>query len=78
MGTAIVANAGAALPLDVPGLRTACAAVWALSFAMLLALLTARAAHWARHRDRARAHLMDPAMAPFYGCLSMARSAAGR
>lgn len=77
MGTAIVANAGAALPVDVPGLRTACTAVWALSLAMLLALLTARALHWAHHRDQARAHLLDPAVAPFYGCLSMALLAVG-
>ncbi|MFI0987432.1 TDT family transporter [Streptomyces exfoliatus] len=77
MGTAVVANAGAGLPLDVPGLRTLCAAVWALSLAMLIALVAARAAHWLHHRDQARAHLMDPAMAPFYGCLSMALLAVG-
>jgi C4-dicarboxylate transporter/malic acid transport protein len=61
----------------VPGLRTVCTAVWALSLAMLLTLLAARAAHWSRHRDQARAHLLDPAMAPFYGCLSMALLAVG-
>ncbi|MFF0435893.1 TDT family transporter [Streptomyces sp. NPDC004327] len=77
MGTAIVANAGAALPYDLPGLRTACTAVWALSLLMLVALLAARAAHWAHHRDQARAHLLDPAMAPFYGCLAMALLAVG-
>ncbi|MEU9863412.1 TDT family transporter [Streptomyces sp. NPDC047971] len=77
MGTAIVANAGAALPVDVPGLRTACAAVWALSLAMLLVLLVARATHWIHHRDQAREHLLDPAVAPFYGCLSMALLAVG-
>ncbi|MER7517593.1 TDT family transporter [Streptomyces sp. NPDC126499] len=77
MGTAIVANAGATLPVDVPGLRTVCTAVWALSLAMLLTLLTARALHWTHHRDQARAHLLDPAMAPFYGCLAMALLAVG-
>ncbi|WP_329122607.1 TDT family transporter [Streptomyces sp. NBC_01353] len=77
MGTAIVANAGATLPVHVPGLRTACTAVWALSFAMLLALVAARSAHWIHHRDQARKHLMDPAVAPFYGCLSMALLAVG-
>ncbi|MFF2367276.1 TDT family transporter [Streptomyces sp. NPDC058122] len=77
MGTAIVATAGAGLPGDLPGLRTACAAVWALSLALLLSLLTARALHWTYHRDQARAHLLDPAMAPFYGCLSMALLAVG-
>ncbi|MGV9689812.1 TDT family transporter [Streptomyces sp. NPDC003444] len=77
MGTAIVATAGAGLPMRVPGLRTVCAAVWALSLAMLLVLLAARALHWIHHRDQARAHLMDPAVAPFYGCLSMALLAVG-
>ncbi|MFH8290577.1 TDT family transporter [Streptomyces sp. NPDC018059] len=77
MGTAVVANAGATLPYHVTGLRTACTAVWALSFLMLAVLLTARAAHWIHHRDQARAHLLDPAVAPFYGCLSMALLAVG-
>ncbi|MGY6020928.1 TDT family transporter [Streptomyces spinosirectus] len=77
MGTAIVGTAGAAFPLHVPGLRTACTAVWALSLGLLLALLAARALHWTYHRDQARAHLLDPAAAPFYGCLSMALLAVG-
>ncbi|MFJ8587046.1 TDT family transporter [Streptomyces sp. NPDC093595] len=77
MGTAIVGNAGATLPLRVPGLRAACTAVWALSLLMLVALLAARALHWARHRDQARAHLLDPAVAPFYGCLAMALVSVG-
>ncbi|MER6162435.1 TDT family transporter [Streptomyces sp. NPDC001868] len=77
MGTAIVATAGAGLPLDVPGLRTVCTAVWALALLALVAVLGARVLHWAHHRDQARAHLLDPAVAPFYGCLSMALSAVG-
>ncbi|GHH19030.1 C4-dicarboxylate ABC transporter [Streptomyces lanatus] len=72
-----MATAGAGLPLHLPGLRTVCAAVWALSLALLVTLLGARAAHWSHHRDQARAHLLDPAMAPFYGCLSMALLAVG-
>ncbi|WP_167531874.1 TDT family transporter [Streptomyces capillispiralis] len=77
MGTAVVAAAGAVLPVPVPGLRTALAAVWALSLVLLVALLAARALHWAHHRDQARAHLLDPAVAPFYGCPSMALLAVG-
>ncbi|MFJ9012076.1 TDT family transporter [Streptomyces canus] len=77
MGTAIVATAGIALPVHLPGLRTICAAVWILSLALLLTLLCARALHWRHHRDQARAHLLDPAMAPFYGCLAMALPAVG-
>lgn len=77
MGTAAVATAGAGLPVHVPGLRTACTAVWTLSLVLLLTLLTARALHWTHHRDQARAHLLDPATAPFYGCLAMALLAVG-
>jgi C4-dicarboxylate transporter/malic acid transport protein len=77
MGTAIVANAGAALPFTAPGLRGAYEAVWALSAVLLLTLLTARAVHWRRHADQARRHLLDPAVAPFYGCLAMALLAVG-
>ncbi|MFF4057938.1 TDT family transporter [Streptomyces sp. NPDC001668] len=77
MGTAIVATAGVALPVRLPGLRTTCAAVWLLSLALLLALLCARALHWRHHADQARAHLLDPATAPFYGCLAMALLAVG-
>ncbi|MGY0487633.1 TDT family transporter [Streptomyces sp. WG-D5] len=77
MGTAIIANAGATLPVRLPGLRTACTVLWALSFVLLLALLGARALHWTHHRDRAREQLLDPTAAPFYGCLSMALLAVG-
>ncbi|MFF1461320.1 TDT family transporter [Streptomyces sp. NPDC058330] len=77
MGTAVVATAGAALPVRVPGLRGACVAVWALASVLLVVVLAARAGHWALHRDQARAHLRDAAVAPFYGCLSMALLAVG-
>ncbi|MET7887504.1 TDT family transporter [Streptomyces avermitilis] len=89
MGTAIVATAGAGLPSrpaaglpgDLPGLRTACTAFWALSLIMLVTLLGARTLHWIHHRDQARAHLLDPTTgpttAPFYGCLAMALLAVG-
>ncbi|WP_328971209.1 TDT family transporter [Streptomyces sp. NBC_00239] len=77
MGTAIIANAGATLPFQFTGLRVACQIVWALSALALAVLLTARAGHWLHHRDQARAHLLDPAVAPFYGCLAMALLAVG-
>ncbi|MGF1241867.1 TDT family transporter [Streptomyces sp. 2-6] len=77
MGTAAVGSAGGALPVHVPGLRTVCTAVWCLSLALLAVLLAARALHWVHHRDQARAHLLDPAAAPFYGCLAMALLAVG-
>ncbi|MEV6687091.1 TDT family transporter [Streptomyces sp. NPDC051130] len=77
MGTAIVANAGATLPYQLPGQRVACQLVWALSAVALAVLLAARAGHWLHHRDQARSHLLDPAVAPFYGCLAMALLAVG-
>ncbi|MGW0873204.1 TDT family transporter [Streptomyces sp. NPDC002740] len=77
MGTAILATAGAALPVRPPGLRPLLAACWVLSLVLLTALLGARALHWRHHRDQARAHLLDPATAPFYGCLAMALLAVG-
>ncbi|WP_256104626.1 C4-dicarboxylate ABC transporter, partial [Streptomyces sp. ODS05-4] len=77
MGTAMVAGAGAALRLPAPGLPHALAAVWALSALMLAAVLTARARHWIRHRDRALAQVRDPAVAPFHGCAAMALLAVG-
>ncbi|MFF1281129.1 TDT family transporter [Streptomyces sp. NPDC058299] len=77
MGTAIVGSAGVALPGPAHGPHGVFAAVWALSLLLLVALLAARALHWSRHRDQARAHLLDPATAPFYGCLAMALLAVG-
>jgi tellurite resistance protein TehA-like permease len=77
MGTAVVATAGTALSPHVPGLRGTLAGVWALSLVLLVTVLCARAVHWAHHRDPARAHLLDPATAPFYGCLAMALLAVG-
>ncbi|GGJ01391.1 TDT family transporter [Streptomyces brasiliensis] len=77
MGTAIVGSAGAALPAGLRVPLPVCAAVWTLAFGMLVVLSCARGLHWVRHRDQALAHLLDPAMAPFYGCLSMALLAVG-
>ncbi|GHB06481.1 C4-dicarboxylate ABC transporter [Streptomyces clavifer] len=77
MSTAIVATAGATLPVRLPGLRAACVAVWALSAVLLAVVLVARAGHWYLHRDQAGAHLLDPAVAPFHGCPPMALLAVG-
>ncbi|WP_199548767.1 TDT family transporter [Streptomyces sp. N35] len=75
MGTSIVATAGATLPHPVA--RPVTVAVWAVAALALAVLVTARALHWVHHRDQARAHLLDPNVAPFYGCLSMALLAVG-
>ncbi|MFC0598144.1 TDT family transporter [Streptomyces palmae] len=76
MGTAIVASAGAALP-QLDWARPVFPAVWALSAVALGVLLVARGTHWVCHRDRAREQLLDPAVAPFYGCMAMALLAVG-
>ncbi|AUG78448.1 C4-dicarboxylate ABC transporter [Kitasatospora sp. MMS16-BH015] len=78
MGTAITANGAAALPLHLPGLIGFAQLVWALSLAMLLTLVAGRAVHFLRHRESARAMLLDnPATAVFYGCPPMALLAVG-
>ncbi|MFF0743624.1 TDT family transporter [Streptomyces sp. NPDC004111] len=77
MGTAILATAGNALPFRSPVLRPALTVAWALAAVALVVLLVARAGHWRGHRDQARAHLRDPAVAPFYGCFAMAVLAVG-
>ncbi|MCZ7461331.1 C4-dicarboxylate ABC transporter [Streptomyces sp. WMMC940] len=77
MGTAAVAIAGASLPAGPAGTPDVLGAVWVLSALALATVLLARAAHWARHRDQARADLLDPAVAPFQGCTAMALLAVG-
>jgi C4-dicarboxylate transporter/malic acid transport protein len=77
MGTGIVANAAAVLPLRVPGLRVFATAVWALAAAALIALTAATAVHWARFPERARGHAANPVMAQFYGAPAMALMTVG-
>ena len=72
MGTGIVANAGAVLPVRVPGLRVFATALWALAAAALIALTAAWAVHWIRYPDRARGHAANPVMAQFWGAPPMA------
>jgi C4-dicarboxylate transporter/malic acid transport protein len=72
MGTGIVANAAALLPVDSPALKDAAVVPWALAAVLLVALVGGTAVHWVRYPERARAHLSNPAMAPFYGCPPMA------
>jgi C4-dicarboxylate transporter/malic acid transport protein len=72
MGTGIVANAAALLPVHVPGLRGFAVGVWVFAAVMLALLIVATAIHWLRYPERARRHHHDPAMAPFYGAPPMA------
>lgn len=77
MGTGIVANAAATLPVQFPGLRVAATVVWALAAALLVALTSAWAVHWTCYRDRARAHADHPVMAHFWGAPAMALMTVG-
>ncbi|MDH2904470.1 MAG: TDT family transporter, partial [Actinomycetota bacterium] len=72
MGTGIVANAGALLPFDVPGLKFFAQAVWVAAAALLAALIAATAVHWLRSPQVARAHGHDVQMSHFYGAPPMA------
>ncbi|WP_316522413.1 TDT family transporter [Kitasatospora brasiliensis] len=78
MGTAILANGAAALPVRLPGSTVLGEVMWALGLAALLVLAGARLVHLTRHREAARAQLLDdPATAVFYGCPPMALLAVG-
>jgi C4-dicarboxylate transporter/malic acid transport protein len=72
MGTGIVANAAATLPLQAPALRGLALAVWVLASTLLLALTVAFATHWVRYREMARDYAHDPVMSQFYGAPAMA------
>jgi C4-dicarboxylate transporter/malic acid transport protein len=72
MGTGIVANAAATLPLVAPRLRGAATDIWMLAAVLLVGLVGVTAAHWARHRNTAGSHHLNPVMAHFYGAPPMA------
>ncbi|MER8099466.1 TDT family transporter [Kitasatospora sp. NPDC094016] len=78
MGTAILGNGAAVLPLRPPGLIGFGEVMWALGLAALLVLGAARLVHLTRHREAARTQLLDnPATAVFYGCPPMALLSVG-
>jgi C4-dicarboxylate transporter/malic acid transport protein len=72
MGTGIVANAAALLPVHAVGLRDCAVGVWVLAATMLGVLVLATAAQWLHYPAHAHRHHHDPAMAPFYGAPPMA------
>ena len=72
MGTGIVANAGATLPVNVPGLQIFTRAVWVVAAVMLAWLVAVIGGHWIRHPTVARRHARNPQMAHFYGAAPMA------
>ncbi|ANP74791.1 C4-dicarboxylate ABC transporter [Agreia sp. Leaf244] len=72
MGTGIVANAAATLPLQFAGLRAAATVVWVIASVLLVALTAATVMHWVTNRETARTHHLNPVMAHFYGAPAMA------
>ena len=77
MGTGILANAAATLPVQVPALLVAARGVWVLAALLLVVVTAATAVHWVRHPAAARAHLADPVMSHFYGAPAMALMTVG-
>jgi tellurite resistance protein TehA-like permease len=68
MGTGIVATAAAALPVHVPGLRTAATVVWAVAATVLVVLIGS---------VRRPGHFGDPVLAHFWGAPPMALMTVG-
>ena len=77
MGTGIVANAAATLPVQVPGLLALARTVWVLDVVLLVVITTATLIHWTQHPRAARGHLDDPSMSQFYGAPAMALMTVG-
>jgi C4-dicarboxylate transporter/malic acid transport protein len=72
MGTGILATAAALLPFDWPLAKDLAMVPWGLSVVLLLVIGAATVVHWVRHPSESRAHIADPTMAPFFGCVPMA------
>ncbi len=72
MGTGIVANAGATLPVTVPGMHIFTRAVWVAAAVLLAGLVVVVGGHWLRNPTVARSHARNPQMAHFYGAAPMA------
>ncbi len=72
MGTGIVANAAATLPLQLRVLHVGATVVWALAAAWLLLLTAMTIGHWIRYPHLARGYVGHPVMAHFFGAPPMA------
>lgn len=77
MGTGIVANAAATLPVHSVELRTFATVVWALASCALVALTVVFAVHWLRHPANAHGYAEHPVMSLFYGAPPMAMLTVG-
>lgn len=72
MGTGIIANASASLPLFSNNLRGVALVVWCLASLMLLGLVLATSFFLFRQHNAWARHFRDPMMAQFYGAPPMA------
>jgi tellurite resistance protein TehA-like permease len=72
MGTGIIANAGAILPVHVAGLHEFALTVWLIAAVLLAALIVATVVHWLSHRALVRSYGLDVQMSQFYGAPPMA------
>lgn len=72
MGTGIIANAAASLPLISDHLRGFALVVWLIASAMLIGLLIAVLKQWIMRPHVLRKHASDPMMAKFFGAPPMA------
>ena len=72
MGTGIIANAAASLPLFADHLRGFALVVWCLASLMLIGLVLATGSFLFRQQNAWKRHFHDPMMAQFYGAPPMA------
>lgn len=72
MGTGIIANASATLPIIGDSLQGFALVVWVIAAALLVVLSISLITHWVHRPEIARAHWRDPVMAQFYGAPPMA------
>jgi C4-dicarboxylate transporter/malic acid transport protein len=72
MGTGIIANAAASLPLFAEHLRSFALVVWCLASVMLIGLVLATSSFLFRQQNVWKRHFNDPMMAQFYGAPPMA------
>ncbi len=77
MGTGIVANAAATLPMVSGQLHGFAVGVWVLAAGLLVVLTGAAALHLVRYPSTARGHARDPMMAQFFGAPPMALMTVG-
>ena len=77
MGTGIVANAAATLPLVSPELHPFAVGVWVLAAVLLVLLTLGVAVQLIRDPATARGHARDPTMAQFFGAPPMALMTVG-